>query len=222
MNYKIKRIEEEDNIADLTLGFALILPYQYDILFGLTDQKSGAETFRFCKYNPFREKILSRSNIDFAKEDVKVELLVKIVGALEEILSKYDSISDILQTHVLHFHDSSLKSNTDCNLVYSVCYYRDSRHFGFCFKSDEYENPIFRLFRVDTIANDSYPILMRKDYYSAHRWIDISFNDLQYYEFFKALIEIFYEILEILEEGEPYFDSYPKYKNNNVYLFDDM
>ncbi|MHA1224348.1 MAG: hypothetical protein ACTSP3_14060 [Candidatus Heimdallarchaeaceae archaeon] len=213
--YEIKRIEAEDNIADLTKGLALIIPeYNYDLLLGFTYQKSGAETFRICKYRISEGKIRPKANIDFAKTEDKIEILAKILEALDEIIEitenkRYQNFREI---NIKQFSDSSLKSGISSNILYSVCYYENKRHFGFCFWTDKHNDFYLRFFRVDTSIGDTYPESARKQYYAEHRWFKIQLNNLNEKEFLQTFIELGYEILGILEEEDTHFYDYPKYK----------
>ncbi len=212
MVYQIRRIEAEDDIAGLSLGLAILLPvYSYDLLFGFTIQKSGSETLRICKYRPIEEKIKMYSNIDFAKHDIKEELLIKITDSLDYVLEEYSTLDEIFAYRKNQILDSSLKGGNLSNLVYSVCYYENKRHFGFCFMRDERDEPILRFFRVDVDYGSVYPRSLRKDYYEEHRYFGISLRDLKYRDFMKALLEILLETLEIIQEGEPSFREFHKY-----------
>lgn len=212
MVYQIRRIEAKDDVAGLSMGLALLLPiYSYDLLLGFTLQRSGSETLRFCKYKPVEKKIMKYNNIDFAKHDVKEELLIKITDALEYVLEKYSTSDEIFSYSEDLILDSSLKGGNLSNLVYSVCYYENRRHFGFCFMRDEREEPILRFFRVDVDYGSVYPKSLRKDYYEEHRYFGIALRDLKYRKFVETLLKMFLETLEIIQEGEPNFNEFPKY-----------
>ncbi|MHA1222042.1 MAG: hypothetical protein ACTSP3_02035 [Candidatus Heimdallarchaeaceae archaeon] len=215
MKYQIKRVEVEDNIAGLTQGLALQLPYGYDLLFGFTIQESGDETLRICKFKPNEDRIKAFSNIDFAKYDVKENVLIKLTDTLEHILSNYQDLSEVLNNEEKQLLDSSLKAGGLSSLLYSICYYKD-RHFGFCFINDENNEPVLRFFRVDLTPSSIYPESFRKDYYAEHRYFGISLRDLCHREFLEALLEIFLEILERIQEGEPFFKEYPKYTDKTT------
>ncbi len=203
-NYSIKRIKIEDNIADITDGYMLEIPeyHSYDLVMGLKIQKSGDETLRLCKYEHTYGGFRKRNYIDFIKSELKAEVLEQLIEVFKKIKYLYRTNKYPFE-NVSTFKDSSLTCGESCAFVYSICYYKDSRHIGIAFRTMEgkFDDlvPMLRFFRIDLQMHSTYEINIESDSgWYGHRAFEISLSDLNFEDFLTALGQFFNEMLSLV------------------------